>query len=136
MKPEELLVADPGAVRLAEKPVIDIGDIRSYDSETHEIKLTAQAYRRVQDLYTLPVDTDGLPFAVCASGDPIYVGAFWTPLSSLSFDGVVIMQPIAMETDTIRIEMGYPGPDMVTIADPRSDARVLQALTRAGKLSK
>lgn len=136
MKPDELLAADPGAVKLGDRPLLAHGDIVSYDAEIHEIRLTAEAYRRVQDLYTLPVDTDGLAFAVCAGGDPVYLGAFWTPLSSLSFDGVVIMQPIAMETDTIRIELGYPGPDMVTIADPRSDPRVLQALTRAGKLRK
>lgn len=134
VKSAALLTADPNAVRLDEKPIISTGDIRSYDASTHEIRLTSAAYQRILELFTVPVDTDGLPFAVCAGGGPVYLGAFWTPLSSLSFDGVVIMQPMTPETDTIRIELGYPGPDLVIMKDPRSDERILQALRRAGKL--
>jgi hypothetical protein len=135
MTPDELLAAQSDAVELRETPVLSIDDILTYGRQSHEIRLTAEAYRRVQDLYTLPVDTDGLPFAVCADGGRVYLGAFWTPLSSLSFDGVVIMQPMPMESDVIRIELGYPGPDLVTMQDPRSDPKVLHALTRAGKLT-
>ena len=82
----------------------------------------------------MPVKVDGIPFVVCVGEQPIYAGAFWTPLSSLSFDGVVIMQPFDTDGTTIRIVLGYPGQDAFTGSDPRADDRVMKALEAAGKL--
>jgi hypothetical protein len=79
------------------------------------------------------VDVDGLPFVVCVGSDRIYTGAFWTPLSSLIFDGVVVMQPMEPDRNVIEIGIGYPSPAYAE-ADPRSDAKVLGALESAGKL--
>ena len=126
--------ADLDALSLAKEPVISTADIVSYSWDSHEIELTAAAYDRVQGLYTLPVDVDGLPFVVCVGNDRVYAGAFWTPLSSLSFDGVTIMQPFSTDDRSIHIERGYPTSDFFRGSDPRSDARVLQAMTVAGRL--
>jgi hypothetical protein len=52
----------------------------------------------------------------------------------LSFDGVVILQPVSEDGTRIRIELGYPGPDVFSGKDPRADAQVMAALRVADKL--
>lgn len=118
-------------ITLAAQPLISSADIIAYWKESHEIQLTAQAFQRVQ---RLRVPVSGAPFVVCVGRQPIYKGAFWTPLSSLSYDGVVIMQPLSANAEIIQIQLGYVSTDK--IADPRGDARVIKALEQAGKLSK
>jgi hypothetical protein len=133
----ELSTADVRGLPLREPPVITTGDIVTYDAATHEIELTPEAYRRVQQLYRLPVDVDGLPFVVTVGRQPIYAGAFWSPLSSLSSDGVTIPQPMdpGGGRPVIRLNLGYPAPDFWRGGrDPRPDPRVLAALEAAGKL--
>ncbi len=114
--------------------IISTADIVSYTQATHEIELTPEAYARVQALYKLPVEVAGIPFIVCVGKERIYGGGFWTPLSSLSFDGVFINQPFAQDQHTIRIDLGYPSPLAFSGTDPRSDSRIFSALSQAGKL--
>lgn len=130
----ELAKVDLDQLALEEGPIISAEDIVTYDQTTHEIELTQAAYARIQQIFPLPVKVDGIPFVVCVGEQPIYAGAFWTPLSSLSFDGVVIMQPFDTDGTTIRIVLGYPGPDAFMGRDPRADERVMKALQAAGKL--
>ena len=125
---------DWSSLEREEQPIIATDDIVAYAKETHEIELTAAAHERVQGLYTLAVDTGGLPFVVCVGDDRIYAGAFWTPLSSLIFDGVIIMEPFETDKRVIRISLGYPTPEAFRGVDPRADPRIMQALDRAGKL--
>jgi hypothetical protein len=61
-------------------------------------------------------------------------GAFWTHASSLIFEGVTIMDPLASDSNIIRLELGYPTADFASGIDPRSDARIMAALEAAGKL--
>ena len=114
--------------------IISTQDIVSYSRASHEIDLTPEAYARVQALFKLPVQVTGIPFVVCVGNERIYAGAFWTPLSSLSFDGPFILQPFARDQHTVRIDLGYPGAAAFTSQDPRSDPRIFQSLERAGKL--
>lgn len=130
----ELAKVDLNQLALEEGPIISAEDIVTYDQTTHEIELTQAAYARIQQIFPLPVKVDGIPFVVCVGEQPVYAGAFWTPLSSLSFDGVVIMQPFDTDGTTIRIVLGYPGPDAFMGRDPRADERVMKALQAAGKL--
>jgi hypothetical protein len=116
-------------IALPDQPLISSADIVAYWKESHEIQLTPEAFQRVQ---RLRVPVSGAPFVVCVGKQPIYKGALWTPLSSLSYDGVVIMQPLSADAEIIQIQLGYV--TAVKIADPRGDARVMQALERAGKL--
>jgi hypothetical protein len=130
----ELSIVDLNDLELQEEPILSIDDIIAYSRETHEIELTAEAYERIQQLFTLPAKVRGIPLVVCVGADRIYAGAFWTPVSSISFDGVVICQPFDLDKRVIRIVLGYPCPEAFTGKDRRSDLRVLQSLEAVAKL--
>ena len=120
------------SVAIAAQPVIAIRDIVSYNAQTYQIKLTDEAYARV---YQLEVPVRGKTFVVCVDKTPVYWGAFWTPISSLSFDGVTIWKPLgSQESKIITLELGYPAPSFYSGQDPRDNPRVLEALKQAGKL--
>jgi hypothetical protein len=120
---------------LAALPYISLDNIVSYDKNTHEIELTADGYQKVTQLQ---VPTSGLAFVVCVDKKPIYWGAFWTPISSQSFDGVVIMVPPfppgELAANTIQIQLGYPSPSFFQGEDPRSNPEIMASLETAGKL--
>lgn len=119
-------------VEIADEPVISIDDIISYDWETHEIELTPGAYERV---IGLQVPTSGKSFVVCIDKAPVYWGAFWTPVSSQSFDGVTIWIPsFNVKENTIKLELGYPSSGFFTGEDPRASPDIMQSLEQAGKL--
>ena len=134
MPATELLPVDLKDLELQEEPILSSDEIITYSWARHEIELTAEAYERVQQLFTPPAKVRGIPFVVCVGADHIYAGAFWTPVSSISFDGVVICQPFDPDKHILRIGLGYPSPEAFTGKDPRSDQRILQSLEAAGKL--
>ncbi len=115
-------------------PIISTADILTYTKDTHELELTKPAYSRVQQLFGAPIRVTGIPFVACVGEEPIYVGAFWSPVSSLSHDGVVIMQPFSTEEQKIQIQLGYAIPVVDIDSDPRTDPRIMKALDTAGKL--
>ncbi|XUX00212.1 MAG: hypothetical protein TUN42_10025 [Dehalogenimonas sp.] len=111
-------------------PVITLVDIQSYDRNHHWLTLTSAA---IEGLAELDVPVGGKEFAVCVDKEVIYTGAFWTPISSLSYNGPVIVQPTkGQDSRVLTIELGYPSSAYVTASDPRSDPRVLEGL--AGRL--
>lgn len=123
-------VLDLSQIELAEIPVISIEDIVSYASETHVIELEA-SMTELLDALELP----GRPFVVAIDRTPIYAGAFMAGFFSRSYDGVVILwPPMDGGENTITIQLGYPGKDFFSGEDPRSDARIFEALRQAGKL--
>jgi hypothetical protein len=132
ISPEQLAILSH--LELENKPFLSINDIVTYAKATHEIELTTSGYDR---LHSLSIPTNGRAFAVCVNGELIYSGAFWTGISSQSFDGVVILiDPIyaTKEYPVIQIQLGYPGSGFFHGDDPRSDPRILQVLEQAGKL--
>jgi SanA protein len=133
IQPSELATA--AHVDIADIPLVSTADIFSYTKATHEIELTPAAYDRI---VSLVVPVSGRSFVVCVDQEPVYTGAFWTDLSSASFDGVVIRQPlgsdIASDRRVITLDLGYPGSTYFSGEDPRADPTVLQALEQAGKL--
>ena len=119
-------------VALAEQPLIGMDDIISYNTQTHELKLTAAAFER---LCQLDVPTVGTSFLVCVNKSPVYWGAFWTPLSSQSFDGVTIWKPYGpSDPPIVTLELGYPAPSFYSGEDPRNKPEIISALRQAGKL--
>ncbi|UCH51925.1 MAG: hypothetical protein JSV54_04055, partial [Chloroflexota bacterium] len=65
----------------------------------------------------------------------IYWGAFWTPISSLSFDGVTIWKPLSLEgPHVITLDLGYPSSSFYGGEDPRNNPEVMRSLDKAGKL--
>ncbi len=119
-------------VDIAGQPIIASQDIITYNAQTHEIKLTGQAFERISKL---EVPVRGKSFLVCVDRAPIYWGAFWTPFSSVSFDGVNILQPSGTPvTQVITIGLGYPSLSFYRGTDPRNDQTVIKSLEQAGKL--
>src|SRR4030042_5469396 len=119
-------------VDTAEPPIISMKDIITYNAQTHELKLTTSAFERISQL---DVPVRGKSFVVCVDRKPIYWGAFWTPISSISFDGVTIWKPYnTQEQKIIVLELGYPSPSFYSGEDPRNNRKVLESLENDGKL--
>jgi len=121
-------------VDITDQPIISMNDVITYNAQTHEIKLTANAFNRI---FQLEVPVEGKSFMVCVNKGPMYWGAFWTPISSISFDGVTIWKPYnSQELPIITLELGYPSSDFYGGEDPRNNAEILKSLEQAGKLIK
>jgi hypothetical protein len=128
--PNDLKNMDLPRVRLQKEPIIGINDIRTYERESHGIYLTESG---VQKLDTFKAAVRGISFVVCVGNKPIYSGAFWTGISSISFDGVII-ELTFLHGNSVLISLGYPTEDFYKGKDPRSDPRIFESLKRAGKL--
>ena len=119
-------------VDIADQPIISIQDIITYNAQTHEIKLTDQAFERISQL---EVPVRGKSFLVCVDRAPIYWGAFWTPISSMAFAGVTIWKPLGpQEIKVITLQLGYPSSSYYGGEDPRNNTAILQSLEQSGKL--
>jgi hypothetical protein len=119
-------------VDIAEQPIIAMNDIITYNAQTHELKLTTSAY---EDISQLDVPVSGKSFVVCVDRKPVYWGAFWTPISSISFDGVTIWKPLSLgEPHVINLDLGYPSSSFYGGEDPRNNPEVIRSLEQAGKL--
>jgi hypothetical protein len=119
-------------VDIADQPTISLQDIITYNAQTHELKLTDTAFERISQL---EVPVRGKSFLVCVDKAPIYWGAFWTPISSISFDGVTIWKPYSSQGPAfITFELGYPSSSFYGGEDPRNNPQVLESLEKAGKL--
>ena len=119
-------------VDIAEQPIVSIEDVITYNAQTHELRLTPIAFERISQL---DVPVRGKSFVVCVNRAPIYWGAFWTPISSISFDGVTIWKPLSWEgPHVITLELGYPSSSFYGGEDPRNNPEVMRSLERAGKL--
>ncbi|MCX6012158.1 MAG: hypothetical protein NTV30_01840 [Chloroflexi bacterium] len=120
-------------VNITERPIIAMNDIIAYNAKTHEITLSAKAYVRISNL---EVPVRGKSFVVCIDKQLIYWGAFWTPISSISFDGVTIWKPLnPQDSKVIKLELGYPSQSFYGGEDPRNNVEVMESLEQAGKLT-
>jgi hypothetical protein len=121
-------------VDIADPPIIGMNDIITYNVQTHELKLTTEAFERIS---RLDVPVQGRSFLVCVDKQLVYFGAFWTPISSIAFDGVTIWKPLDVhEPYIVTLELGYPSSSFYGGNDPRNSQEVLSALGKAGKLIK
>lgn len=111
--------------------IISDDDIVSYNQTSHEIVLEKTGVARIGELGLIPVNGTG--FVVMVDGEAIYSGAFWTPVSSISHHGVVMMIEIPLQ-DTLMFELGYPGPSFYEGSDPRGDQRIINVFQALGKL--
>jgi hypothetical protein len=120
-------------VDISEQPIIAMNDIIAYNATTHEITLTANAFDRISNL---EVPVQGRSFMICIDRKFIYWGAFWTPISSISFDGVTIWKPLSFqEPKVIKLELGYPSSSFYVGEDHRNNAELMRSLGYAGKLT-
>ncbi len=125
------LQSRPGDIPLARYPLISDRDIENYDWNTHTLTVDRSVIRRIRTPLVW-----GTPFVVVADGEPVYVGAFYTAVSSQSCPAPVIMTDgFLNRTNTLVIDRAYPGATSDQMAnDPRSDARLKKALQALGKL--
>jgi hypothetical protein len=121
------------SLELAAEPLIDIGSISWYGWDQHT--LVWSSWHNSTELRNRlhEVGVYGLPFVVVADGARIYLGAFYTMVSSMLLDMPVITidGPEFLE-DRITIEprpTGRPGDD------PRTDSRIREVLEEAAKLA-
>ena len=119
-------------VEIAERPLLTMDDIITYNAQSHELEITASAYEEVSGL---EVPVTGRSFVACVGGEPIYRGAFWISISSISFDGITILQPSSSQgTRIITLGLGYPSPSFFAGEDTRNDPEVIRSFEDAGKL--
>jgi hypothetical protein len=130
----ELSQTDIGQLILETKPIISSRDIVSYAKTSHRIELDQAAFTRIQQIFPVPAELDGIPFVVCVGKERIYAGAFWTPRSAIPYDGVVIMQSFGAVEPIIQIALGYPVSEVFTGNDPRADPQIMNALEQDKKL--
>ena len=109
--------------------VISDLDIISYNKTSHEMKLTEAGVSRIEGLQ---VPLNGAGFAIRVEGEEIYRGAFWSPVSSLPYHGVVI--ETVVNDNTVKIEAGYPSSHFQG-EDPRNNPEIFDYLNRVGKLT-
>jgi hypothetical protein len=120
------------AVKIPAQPLISQTDVVSYDATTYELTLTPAAFSR---LVALQVPVYGKPFVVCVDRNPVYAGAFWSPVSSVSFNDITIAQPLNDQTDTVTIQLGYPAQSLFTDADARNNTAIIDSFSQTGKLT-
>jgi hypothetical protein len=134
ISPQQMRNTNLAELQLKDTPLLSVDDIVAYRWETHEIELSDSATKRLAQLERSVPLGDGLPFVVCAGGEPIYGGALWTSYSSATYDGIVIDVHPAGLGQPVAIGLGYPTPEWFTGEDLRSDPRIHGALEEAGKL--
>ena len=122
---------DMDELELDSQPVLTEQHIVRYDWPTHTLLLTEQGRSRIPDVKTVGVA--GKEFVIVADGQRCYRGAFWTFLSSMSYDRPIIdVTPLG---EGVRIQRAYPSEEVATGKDPRPDERIRQVLESLGKLS-
>jgi hypothetical protein len=127
----EMLAADLGSLPLQAQAFIPADEILSYSASSHDLALRRAAIDR---LAKLSVPVQGLGFVICDGSRPLVAGAFWTLISSLSFEGLTINVPFGALDTTVHLYSGYPMMDGAASDDPRDDPRLLEAFRRDGKL--
>ncbi len=125
------LQSKPGEIPLAKDPLISDRDIESYDWNTHTLAVDASVIQRIHAPLVW-----GTPFVVVADGEPVYVGAFYTLASSQSCPvPVILTDRFLNRTNSLVIQRAYAAAAADLVAnDPRSDARIKNALQALGKL--
>jgi hypothetical protein len=108
-----------------------LNDIVSFNPENYQLTLTPDAVNRI---IALQIGVYGKSFVVCVDRLPVYWGAFWTPISSVPFDGIAIEQPLNNQTDTVTIQTGYPTSSFFTGTDRVDDAAIQESFRQVGKL--
>ena len=113
------------------------------EEDTHAIELNEAGIKRWNSYLTY----EGMPklketlyqrdFAVKIYDEDIYKGKFYSMFSSISFDGVVILDAVIRlndEQNMIYISHGYPTSSFSTGQDPRNSPVILKYLDSHGLL--
>ncbi|MGD8779422.1 MAG: hypothetical protein PVH88_10740 [Ignavibacteria bacterium] len=121
----EVNVAD---VEITGDALISYEDIIKYDTAAHVITLALAAD-------SLGISY-GTPFLVTLDKEKIYGGWFFAPSFSSICDWVVIDvgTPFdSLESNQVKITLGYPGESFFKGIDPRNNSKIIQRLILDGK---
>lgn len=117
---------------LEAQPILTDKDLISYKWKEHELELR-QDFVFKDSLDNVPLD--GLPFVVIANDKRVYLGAFWTPISSLAANiPAITIWPSNIQKNVIKIDAGYPSGLADNKSDPRSNQLIYNALKSVGKI--
>lgn len=126
---------DPASLELQDAPLLGANDILGWDWEAQTINISEKGLERLPK-----PGVYGVPFVVVADGKPQYVGAFWTGVSSASFQEPVIIVPSftdELPRGVVQLQRAYPGLFEGDVRpDPRLDDAVRRELKRLDKLTK
>ena len=118
-------------LQLETQPVLTDKDLMFYNWKEHELELR-QDFDLNASLDYVPLS--GLPFVVIANDERVYLGAFWSPLSSsLSSIPSITVLPMSSQ-NTMKIMAGYPDKTINSQSDPRSNQLIYDALKSVGKI--
>lgn len=125
-------------IPLQKKPLYTLDDFVCYSWEDHWFKLTPEALKRLPK--AAPPENrllKGIPFVLLVNGERVYLGAFWTSISSISFPNPVIVADemwLASGLNWLTIDRAYPGwTEEKRKDDVRNSAALKMVLEAAGK---
>jgi hypothetical protein len=124
-----LRTTKPSEIPLAEEPIVSEDDVLSYDWATHTLKLRDSIWFKIRE-----PGMHGLPFVMVVDNESVYVGAFWSPLSSISTHVPVILWDTERKAKEMTINWAYPTSDFGHGSDPRANERLKKALDELSKL--
>lgn len=115
---------------LESEPVLTDKEIKIYNWEEHTFTLDKDF--SLEEKLDGKVPLSGRPFVVVVGGERIYMGSFWSPLSSLYNPDIPIINSIwakDFDRDTYAIVCGNKE------RDPRNDKRIYESLKDLGKIT-
>ena len=122
----EALSKDINNLKLEDEPIVTDQNILKYEWALHRFTINKdeKLQKLLNDKVYMKVPTDGKPFVVMCDGERIYVGVFWTRLSSVSAPNCPIIISDFSDIDYFQIDYAHND------ADTRNDERVYKALER------
>lgn len=104
-------------------------EIRIYNWKEHAF--TLEEGFSLEEKLDGKVPTSGKPFVVVADSERIYLGSFWTPISSLYIPDLPTIYSIWSAGNDIGTYTTKYGNEQ---GDPRADIRISESLKRLGKI--
>lgn len=125
----EAMKMDINKLVLEDEPVITDRNISSYIWNEHKMNLIKdEKLQGIAKEKIGVVPTSGKPFVVVSGGERIYLGLFWTLLSSLSAPKCPTILNDFYDGDSLKINYAYDE------GDSRNDQRIYKTFEKLGKL--
>lgn len=126
----EAIKKDINKLVLEDEPIITDENISSYIWKEHKVILIKdeKLQSTVMEKIDMKVPTHGKPFVVVCNGERIYIGLFWSLLSSLSAPKCPVIMNDFYYGDSFIIYYAYDE------NDSRDDKRIYKTFEELGKL--
>jgi hypothetical protein len=130
VKTFEAIKEDINSLELEEEPILTDKNISEYIWNVHKFTLIKgdKLKQTLEEKIYMKVPVDGKPFVVVCNAERIYLGAFWTGLSSLSAPRCPIIMSDLRDDNSFEISYIYEK------NDNRNDKRIYKVLKQLKKL--